>query len=125
MRSTTDAANLAKMWDRLQVRGAVIDGPLTLDAALSVTEAAAREYESPIEGQADVVIVPHMEAGNVLTKSLMYFNGSRSAGMVYGARVPVVLTSRADPDETKLASIALAAVVKARAAEIGQWAAVR
>ncbi len=115
VRSTTDAAILAKMGDRGQLRGVVIDGPLTLDTALG-PRGAGRGYTSPVEGSADVLIVPHIEAGNALTKSLTYFRRGLSAGIVHGAAVPVVLTSRADSEDVKLASIALAVLVRARTA---------
>jgi phosphate butyryltransferase len=115
MRTTLDAAALCKMADRGQIEGALLDGPLALDNAIS--EAAVREKSivSPVAGQADILLVPDLEAGNMLAKQLTFLGGADAAGVVLGARVPIILTSRADSVRTRLASCALA-VLLARAA---------
>lgn len=113
--STLDAAALCKMADRGQISGGLLDGPLALDNAIS--EAAAREkgIVSPVAGKAEILIVPNLEAGNMLAKQLTFLGGADAAGVVLGARVPIILTSRADSERTKLASCAIA-VLLARAA---------
>ena len=115
MRTTLDAAALCKMADRGQIEGALLDGPLALDNAIS--EAAVREKSivSPVAGQADILLVPDLEAGNMLAKQLTFLGGADAAGVVLGARAPIILTSRADSVRTRLASCALA-VLLARAA---------
>jgi len=111
MPATIDAAALAKMADRGQIKGCIVDGPLALDNAL-VAEAARRKgITSPVAGCADILLVPNIETGNVLYKALGLLAGWPLAAVVLGASVPVVLTSRADSDETKFNSIALAAAV--------------
>jgi len=112
--STLDAAALCKMADRGQITGGMLDGPLAFDNAIS--EAAAREKEivSPVAGQADILVVPNIEAGNMLAKQLTFLGGADAAGVVVGARVPIILTSRADSQRTRLASCAVA-VLLARA----------
>ncbi len=105
--STVDAANLSKMADRGQISGGLVDGPLGFDTAISPTAAAAHGIAGPVAGHADILIVPDIEAGNVLAKGLVYFAHASAASIVVGATAPIVLTSRADPAETKLASIAL------------------
>ena len=113
--STLDAAALCKMADRGQIIGGVLDGPLAFDNAIS--EAAAREkgIDSEVAGRAEILIVPNLEAGNMLAKQLTFLGGADAAGVVLGARVPIILTSRADSDRTRLASCAIAALL-ARAA---------
>ncbi|WOF45014.1 bifunctional enoyl-CoA hydratase/phosphate acetyltransferase [Sphingopyxis indica] len=115
MPSTLDAAGLCKMADRGQITGGVLDGPLALDNAIS--EAAAREkgIDSPVAGKAEILVVPNLEAGNMLAKQLTFLGGADAAGIVLGARVPIILTSRADSLRTRLASCAVA-VLLARAA---------
>ena len=115
MRTTLDAAALCKMADRGQIEGALLDGPLAFDNAIS--EAAVREKSivSPVAGQADILLVPDLEAGNMLAKQLTFLGGADAAGVVLGARAPIILTSRADSVRTRLASCALA-VLLARAA---------
>ncbi|EQB16731.1 MULTISPECIES: bifunctional enoyl-CoA hydratase/phosphate acetyltransferase [Sphingobium] len=115
MPSTLDAAALCKMADRGQIAGGVLDGPLAFDNAIS--EAAAREKGiiSPVAGKADILVVPNLEAGNMLAKQLTFLGGADAAGIVLGARVPIILTSRADSLRTRLASCAVA-VLMARAA---------
>ena len=111
--STIDAAALCKMADRGQITGAVIDGPLALDNAISEAAAALKQIASPVAGRANVLVVPDLEAGNMLAKSLSFLAGADSAGIVLGARVPIILTSRADSLVARLASCAVAALVAA------------
>ena len=111
--STIDAAALCKMADRGQITGAVIDGPLALDNAISEAAAALKQIVSPVAGRANVLVVPDLEAGNMLAKSLSFLAGADSAGIVLGARVPIILTSRADSLVARLASCAVAALVAA------------
>jgi phosphate butyryltransferase len=108
MPCTADAAILTQMNRRGRMAGCVLDGPLALDNALSAGSARIKNIESPVAGDADILIVPSIEAGNMLYKSLMYLGGAKSAGLILGTRAPVILTSRADSAETKRASIALA-----------------
>ncbi len=105
--TTMDAANLAKMADRGQIRGGIIDGPLALDNAISPESAAAKGIKSEVAGRADILITPDIEAGNLLAKAITYFAHGRMAGIVVGGRAPLVVASRSDPHETKLVSMAL------------------
>jgi len=107
--STIDAAALCKMAERGQITGGLLDGPLAFDGAVSPEAVAAKGTVSPVAGQADVLIVPNLEAGNMLAKQLDYLAGASAAGIVVGAKVPVVLTSRADTPAERVASCALAA----------------
>jgi phosphate acetyltransferase len=109
--STIEAAALCKMADRGQITGAVLDGPLALDNAINLQAAKIKRIESPVAGRANVLIVPDLEAGNMLAKSLTFLAGADAAGIVLGARVPVILTSRADSVTTRLASCAIASLV--------------
>jgi phosphate acetyltransferase len=109
--STIEAAALCKMADRGQITGALLDGPLALDNAISETAAAIKNIVSPVAGRANVLVVPDLEAGNMLAKSLSFLAGADSAGIVLGARVPIILTSRADSLIARLASCAVAALV--------------
>ncbi|HQR56722.1 MAG TPA: phosphate acetyltransferase [Burkholderiaceae bacterium] len=109
--STVEAAALCKMADRKQITGAVLDGPLALDNAISLTAAEIKNIDSPVAGRANVLIVPDLEAGNMLAKSLSFLAGADAAGIVLGARVPIILTSRADSELTRLASCAVAVLV--------------
>ena len=109
--STIDAAALCKMAERGQIKGGILDGPLALDNAISVEAAAFKNIVSPVAGRADVLIVPDLEAGNMLAKSLSFLAGADAAGIVLGARVPIILTSRADSVTTRLASCAVACLV--------------
>lgn len=111
MPATMEAALLAKMSDRKQIKGAVVDGPFALDNAVSEEAAKHKGIESPVAGKANVLLVPDIEAGNILYKALVFIAKGKLAGTILGARVPIVLTSRADSDETKLYSIALSALV--------------
>jgi phosphate acetyltransferase len=113
--STVEAAALCKMVDRHQVTGALVDGPLALDNAINLEAARIKKIDSPVAGRANVLLVPDLEAGNMLAKSLSFLAGADAAGIVLGARVPIILTSRADSVMTRLASCAVAALVaKAR-----------
>ncbi|MEJ1160033.1 phosphate acetyltransferase [Prosthecomicrobium sp. N25] len=111
--STVEAAALCKMAHRGQITGAVIDGPLALDNAVDLGAAAVKHIVSPVAGRANVLVVPDLEAGNMLAKSLSFLAGADAAGIVLGARVPIVLTSRADSVITRLASAAVACLVAA------------
>jgi len=109
--STVEAAALCKMADRGQITGATLDGPLALDNAISLSAAQIKKIDSPVAGRANVLIVPDLEAGNMLAKSLSFLAGADAAGIVLGAKVPIILTSRADSEITRLASCAVAALV--------------
>jgi phosphate acetyltransferase len=111
--STIEAAALCKMADRGQITGALLDGPLALDNAISPDAAAIKKIVSPVAGRANVLVVPDLEAGNMLAKSLSFLAGADAAGIVLGARVPIILTSRADALLTRLASCAVALLVAA------------
>jgi phosphate acetyltransferase len=111
--STLDAAALCKMADRDQITGAVLDGPLALDNAIDLGAARIKKIRSPVAGQANVLVVPDLAAGNMLAKSLTFLAGADAAGIVLGARVPIILTSRADSRLTRLASCAVAALFAA------------
>jgi phosphate acetyltransferase len=113
--STIEAAALCKMADRGQITGAILDGPLALDNAISLQAAEIKKIKSPVAGRANVLVAPNLEAGNMLAKSLSFLANADAAGIVLGARVPIILTSRADSVMTRLASCAVAALVaKAR-----------
>jgi phosphotransacetylase len=109
--STLNAAALCKMADRGQITGGILDGPLAFDNAVSEEAARIKNIVSPVAGRADILLVPDLEAGNMLAKQLMYLAGADSAGIVLGTRVPIVLTSRADSVRTRLASTAVMALV--------------
>ena len=111
MQATLDAAALCKMADRGQITGAVLDGPLAFDNAISVAAAKIKGIVSDVAGRADILLVPDLESGNMLAKQLEYLGGAASAAVVLGARVPIVLTSRADPRESRIASCALAVLI--------------
>ncbi|SAL52117.1 phosphate butyryltransferase [Caballeronia sordidicola] len=115
MRATVDAAALSKMAERGQLTGAAVDGPLAFDNAISESAALMKGIVSPVAGHADILLVPDIEAGNMLAKQLEFLGGAASAGIVLGARVPVVLTSRADSVASRLASCALAVLLAAHA----------
>jgi phosphotransacetylase len=106
--STLDAAALSKMADRGQISGAIVDGPLALDNAISKAAADLKGIVSPIDGQADILVVPDLESGNLVYKYMSVMADADGAGIVLGARVPVILTSRADSVRTRLASCAVA-----------------
>jgi phosphotransacetylase/acyl dehydratase len=105
--STLDAAALCKMVDRGQITGAIVDGPLAFDNAISSDAAKIKKIKSPVAGDPDLLMVPNLEAGNILFKELQYLAGALAAGVVVGAKVPVVLTSRADGELARMASCAL------------------
>ena len=109
--STIEAAALCKMADRGQITGGIVDGPLALDNAINLGAAQIKKIQSPVAGQANVLVVPDLEAGNMLAKSLTFLADADAAGIVLGARVPVILTSRADATITRLASCAVALLV--------------
>jgi phosphotransacetylase/acyl dehydratase len=105
--STLDAAALCKMVDRRQITGAIVDGPLAFDNAISSDAARIKKIKSPVSGDVDLLMVPNLEAGNILFKQLQYLAGALAAGVVVGAKVPIVLTSRADGELARMASCAL------------------
>jgi phosphate acetyltransferase len=111
IKSTIDAAALCKMAERGQITGGVLDGPLAFDTAVSANAAKIKDLVSPVTGQADILVVPDLESGNMLAKQLEYLGGAQLAGIVLGARVPVILTSRADSAETRLTSCAVAVLL--------------
>jgi phosphate acetyltransferase len=111
--STLEAAALCKMADRGQITGAQLDGPLALDNAISPEAAKIKKIDSPVAGKANVLVVPDLEAGNMLAKSLSFLAGADAAGIVLGAKVPIILTSRADSEIARLASCAVAQLVAA------------
>ena len=111
--STLEAAALCKMADRGQITGAMLDGPLALDNAISMEAAAIKKISSPVAGRASVLVVPDLEAGNMLAKSLSFLADADAAGIVLGAKVPIILTSRADEEIARLASCAVAQLLAA------------
>lgn len=113
MPCTLDAAALVQMNRRNQIKGCIIDGPLALDNALSVEAAKHKGIVSEVAGHAEVLLVPDIEAGNIFAKGIVYLTNNKTAGLVLGAKAPIVLTSRADSAETKLLSIASAVALAA------------
>ena len=111
MQSTLDAAALCKMTDRGQITGAIVDGPLAFDNAVSLEAAKQKGILSNVAGRADILVVPDLEAGNMLAKELTFLAGADAAGIVLGARVPIILTSRADSARAHVASCALAVLM--------------
>ncbi|SMB88688.1 phosphate butyryltransferase [Thermanaeromonas toyohensis ToBE] len=111
MPATVEAANLAKMAERGQIKGAIVDGPLALDLAISPEAAKHKKVNSPVAGKADILVVPYIEVGNVLLKALIHFARAKAAGVVMGAKAPIVLMSRSDAHETKTYSLALGLMV--------------
>ncbi len=111
MQATLDASLLSKMADRGQIKDAIVDGPLALDIAISVEAAKHKGIKSEVAGHADILLVPTIEVGNALYKSLIYFSNAKVGAVVTGAKAPIVLTSRADSPEAKVNSIALAILV--------------
>jgi phosphate acetyltransferase/phosphate butyryltransferase len=121
MPATLHAAALCKMADRGQITGAILDGPLAFDNALSLAAARTKGINSPVAGQADILLTPDLESGNMLAKQLEYLGGAVIAGLVVGTRVPIILTSRADGVQARLASCALAVLQRqARLRATGQ-----
>jgi phosphate acetyltransferase len=119
MQATLDAAALCKMAERGQITGGVVDGPLAFDNAISLEAAKEKGIVSPVAGDADILVVPEIESGNILAKQLSFLGKSDAAGIVLGARVPIILTSRADNLRARLMSCALA-VKMAAARQAGQ-----
>ncbi|MBU6425699.1 MAG: bifunctional enoyl-CoA hydratase/phosphate acetyltransferase [Rhodospirillales bacterium] len=111
MQATLDAAALCKMAERGQITGAILDGPLAFDNAISANAAAQKHITSPVAGQADILVVPDIESGNMLAKQLTFLTNADAAGIVLGASVPIILTSRADNDRARLASCAIAVML--------------
>jgi len=112
--STIDAACLAKMADRGQIEGAIVDGPLAFDNAISAESAKVKGINSPVSGDVDILMVPELVSGNILGKDLEYLAGAQMAGFVVGTKVPIILTSRSDPPRSRLISCAVAALVSHR-----------
>lgn len=111
MPATVEAALLAKMADRGQIKNCIVDGPIALDGAVSPEAAAHKGMQSPVAGQADILLVPVIEVGNVIYKTLTYLGQGRVAGIIAGAAAPIILTSRSDSPEAKLHSIATAVLM--------------
>jgi phosphate acetyltransferase len=109
--STVDAAALCKMAERGQITGGILDGPLALDNAISAEAARAKGIVSPVAGDADILVAPDLEAGNILAKQLTFLANAEAAGIVLGARVPIILTSRADSVRNRMASCAIAVLL--------------
>ncbi|MGD8487770.1 MAG: bifunctional enoyl-CoA hydratase/phosphate acetyltransferase [Anaerolineae bacterium] len=107
MPANMDAANLSKMAERGQIRGGLVDGPLALDNAISAKAAQMKDIKSEVAGYADILITPDVESGNILAKALTYFARGHMAGVVVGAKCPIVMPSRSDPPEQKMLSLAL------------------
>lgn len=110
MQPTLDAAVLSKMNDRGQIKGCIVDGPFAIDNAISEEAAAHKGIKSPVAGKADIILVPNIETGNVMYKTLTYTSNAKNGGIIAGAAAPVILTSRSDSHESKLYSIALASL---------------
>ncbi len=110
MQSSIDADELSN-WAKDNIKNAVIHGPMALDNAISPQAAAIKNIVNPVAGNADITIMPNIEAGNIFFKSMVYYNNACAAGIVMGAKVPIILNSRADPFEAKLASIAIAVIM--------------
>jgi len=111
MQATVDAAMLCKMAERGQISGGLLDGPLAFDNAVSVEAARSKKIASAVAGRADILLAPDLESGNMMAKQLQYLAGADSAGIVLGARVPIVLTSRADSVRSRLASTVVMVLV--------------
>jgi len=114
--SSVDAALLSKMAERGQITGGLVDGPLAMDNAVDITAARIKGIRSPVAGRAEVLVVPDLDAGNMLAKQLTFISHAEAAGLVMGAKVPIILTSRADGEKARLASCAVAVVHQARLA---------
>ncbi|MEN0001318.1 MAG: bifunctional enoyl-CoA hydratase/phosphate acetyltransferase, partial [Pseudomonadota bacterium] len=108
--STIEAAALSKMADRGQIKGGIVDGPLAMDNAVSAEAAATKGIQSLVAGKADILVAPNLESGNMIAKQLSFLAHAEAGGIVLGAKVPVILTSRADDDKARLASCAVAAL---------------
>jgi phosphate butyryltransferase len=112
--STIDAACLTKMAERGQIEGAIVDGPLAFDNAISAESARVKGIKSPVSGDVDILVVPDMVSGNILSKDLEYLASAQMAGLVVGTKVPIILTSRSDPPRARLISCAVAALASHR-----------
>lgn len=115
LRSTLDAAALCKMAERRQITGGILDGPLAFDNAVSAEAARTKEIESPVAGRADILVAPDLESGNILAKQFGYFSQATAGGIVLGARVPIILSSRADSAASRLLSCGVAVLFARRA----------
>ena len=113
MQATVDAAELVKMNEEGAIKNCMVAGPLALDNAISLEAAKLKKISSPVAGDADVILCPNIESGNILYKTLSFLTDAKNAGVIVGAKAPVILTSRADSDDTKLNSIALGALMSA------------
>jgi phosphate butyryltransferase len=111
IQSTLDAAIITQMYRRNQITSCVVDGPLALDNAISPEAAKQKKIDSEVAGEADILIAPDLNSGNILYKTMIFLSDAKSAAVILGAKVPIVLTSRADSEESKLYSIALAAAI--------------
>ncbi|MDX3967158.1 MAG: bifunctional enoyl-CoA hydratase/phosphate acetyltransferase [Bradyrhizobium sp.] len=118
IKSTIDASALCKMADRRQITGGILDGPLAFDNAVSEEAARTKGIVSPVAGHADILVVPDVEAGNMLAKQLQYLGGAEVSGIVVGARVPIILTSRADKTLARLSSCAVALILARHQQEV-------
>lgn len=108
LQSTLDAVALCEMADRSQIKGGLLDGPLAMDNAINLEAARIKKIDSPVAGSADILLAPDLEAGNILAKQLIFLAGSEAAGIMLRARVPIILTSRADSVRTRRASAVIA-----------------
>lgn len=115
MKDTVEAKELEEMCEREEITGCLVGGPFALDNAVSLEAAKHKGIDHPVAGKADILLAPDIEAGNVLYKSLVFFSKTKNAGVIVGAKAPVILTSRADNEETKLNSIALGVLMAAKA----------
>lgn len=115
MKDTVDAKELEEMCNRGEIKGCIVGGPFALDNAVSIEAANHKGIDHPVAGKADILLAPDIEAGNILYKSLVFFSKSKNAGVIVGAKAPIILTSRADNEETKLNSIALGVLMAAKA----------
>ncbi|GAA3654716.1 phosphate butyryltransferase [Asaccharospora irregularis] len=115
MKDTVEAKELEEMCERGEIKGCLVGGPFALDNAVSLEAAKHKGIDHPVAGKADILLAPDIEAGNILYKSLVFFSKTKNAGVIVGAKAPVILTSRADNEETKLNSIALGVLMAAKA----------
>lgn len=115
MQDTIDAKELEQMYEKGQIKGCLVGGPFALDNAVSIEASNHKGIKHPVAGKADILLAPDIEAGNILYKSLAFFCESKNAGIIVGAKAPVILTSRADNEQTKLNSIALGVLMTAKA----------
>lgn len=115
MKDTVEAKELEEMCERGEIKGCLVGGPFALDNAVSLKAAKHKGIDHPVAGKADILLAPDIEAGNILYKSLVFFSKTKNAGVIVGAKAPVILTSRADNEETKLNSIALGVLMAAKA----------